>query len=209
MTFILPYMEEAPLFATMNLNGRDYDYCNGPASPGATVIGNYICPDDEQSNKVMIYNNQYYFGMNSYFGNAGTKAWPLSNAKFDGVIYFNSRLKVAQITDGTSHTFLVGERNSADPTWTNSTPLSEFRGWAWNNYNSGQDSLGDTNSPMNSTSAAIGESNRKTNFGSGHSGGANFGYADGSCDFVTLGNSADFTIYQRLSMREDGDVISQ
>lgn len=209
MSWILPYMEESSLYANLNLNGREYPYCTGPTSPGATIISGYICPSDEATQKVIVYSNTYYFGINSYFGNAGTKAWPVTLAKFDGVIFYNSKIRIAKVADGTSHTFLVGERYSFDPTWNLSTPLADWRGWAWANYNSGQDYLCDSAAPINSTAAQINTDARRTNFGSGHPGGANFAMCDGSVQFNTLASSGDLITLQRLSIRNDGEVISE
>jgi prepilin-type N-terminal cleavage/methylation domain-containing protein/prepilin-type processing-associated H-X9-DG protein len=209
LTWILPYMEESALYSTLDLNSREYAYCDGPDSPGAKLIPGYICPSDEQTTKVMIYSNTYYFGMNSYFGNAGTKAWQVSLASFNGVLFYNSKIKIAKILDGTSHTMLAGERYSADPTWTLSNTLSDFRGWAWTNYNSGQDNLGDTAFPINSTAAQIGADPRKNNFGSGHPGGAVFVFCDGSVQYNTLTGAGDLVTLQRLSIRNDGEVISE
>ena len=208
LTWILPYMELGPLYSSLDLSQREYASCTGASSFGATVISGYICPSDEATNKVMVYTGTYYFGINSYFSNAGTKSWPITSATFNGVVFYNSHVKVSAITDGTSHTLLVGERSSDDPTWNQATPLADYRGWAWNSYNSGQDSLGDTAWPLNSKAILIGADPRKTNFGSNHPGGANFIFCDGSSQFLTLESSGDLITLQRLSMRADGDVAN-
>lgn len=212
LTWILPYIEEDNLFSRLKghnpgLNGREYNYSVGPNSLGATFLPGYVCPSDEASERTVVYNG-YHFGINSYFGNAGTKAWPIAQATFNGVLFYNSKVRISEITDGTSHTLLAGERNSADPTWTDTAnPLTGFRGWAWTNYNSGQDNLGDTHWPVNSTTAQVGPTSRRTNFGSGHPGGASFVFGDGSVRFLTLVSSGDLVTLQRLSMRADEEVI--
>ncbi|WP_442485276.1 DUF1559 family PulG-like putative transporter [Aeoliella sp. SH292] len=206
-TWILPYIEQENLYGQLDLTQREYAYCNGPNSPGATEIDVFLCPSDFIEEKVFQYSGQYYFAVNSYFGNGGTRAWPISNATFNGVLFYNSKIPARRITDGTSNTILAGERYSLDLTWKDTTPLANYRGWAWNNYNSGQDVLCDSAWPINGTSAQIGATSRKTNFGSGHPGGANFALCDGSVQFLSLESSGDLVTLQRMSMREDGQII--
>jgi prepilin-type N-terminal cleavage/methylation domain-containing protein/prepilin-type processing-associated H-X9-DG protein len=206
LTFILPYMEQKPLYNELDLTQREYAYCNGPNSPGATVVSTYICPSDYVPLQTIIYTGTYYFGVNSYFGNAGTSAWPVSGASFDGVLWYNSRVRVTDITDGTTNTFLAGERYSQDPDMQD-TDLADWRGWAWTNANSGGDHLGDTGFMMNSPAGIIGPQSRKTNFGSGHRGGANFLMCDGSVHFLSP-SGFNSVVYQRLSHRNDGTPVT-
>ena len=206
LTWILPFVEQQNLYNELNLNGREYGYCLGPSSPGATVVRTYICPSDYVPQTTIQY-GIYYFGVNSYFGNAGTKAWPVSSASLNGVLYYNSSVKISDITDGTSNTLLAGERYSKDPAVPDSD-LSDWRGWAWTNYNSGGDHLGDTNWPINSPASTIGLNSRKTNFGSGHTGGANFVLCDGSVRFLTQTSTASLVNFQRLSVRNDGQPVT-
>ena len=191
--------------SSSNFTQRDYTYCNGAGTPGATVVPAYICPSDHLPRKVITY-QVYSFGINSYFANAGTTAWPLPTAGLNGVMYYNSKLKLANIDDGTSNTFLAGERYSLDQTYTSTQLLEDTRGWAWCNYNSGQDLLGDTNYPPNSRASTTGTNGRRTNFGSGHPGGANFLLCDGSVVFIT--NGINIVTYQRLSTPNDGNAVS-
>ena len=206
LTWVLPYVEQQNLYNELNLNGREYGYCLGPSSPGATVVRTYICPSDYVPKPTIQY-GVYYFGVNSYFGNAGTKAWPVSSASLNGVLYYNSSVKISDITDGTSNTLLAGERYSKDPAVPDSD-LSDWRGWAWTNYNSGGDHLGDTNWPINSPAATIGLNSRKTNFGSGHTGGANFVLCDGSVRFLTMTSTSTLVNFQRLSVINDGHPVT-
>ncbi len=211
LTMILPYMEQQNLYSqcgnmSNNFTEREYFYSQGATAPGATPVKNYVCPADYVPLQTIQY-GAYSFGVNSYFGNAGTKAWPVSQASLNGVLYYNSSVRLTDITDGTSNTFLAGERYSKDPA-VQDTDLADWRGWAWTNYNSGGDSLGDTSSLMNSKASVIGVDARKCNFGSGHFGGANFLLCDGSVHFVSSGNLSGIVVYQRLSVPNDGNPVS-
>jgi prepilin-type processing-associated H-X9-DG protein len=206
LTYILPFMDNLPLYDQIAplLTGREYGYCTGPTSPGATVILAYLCPVDYVPETTIQFGGAYYFGVNSYFANAGTSA-PNPNPSLNGVMYFNSSVSINQITDGTSNTLLAGERYSQDPAMTDEE-LAEVRGWAWCNYNSGEDHLGDTAWSINSPAAVIGTTSRLNNFGSGHGGGANFVLCDGSVQFVN--QTISIVILQRLSVPNDGSSVS-
>ncbi len=210
LMMILPYVEQQNLYAQCSnlnngFNAYQYSYTSGPASPGASVVKTYICPSDYVPQQTIQYGT-HYFGVNSYFGNAGTCAGPTTSASLNGVLYYNSSVRITDITDGTSNTFLAGERYSYDPQVSDAN-LASWRGWAWTDWNSTGDHLGDTSWPMNSTYAVTGSVNaRKSVFGSRHTGGANFLLCDGSVHFVNPGLS--IALYQRLSVPNDGHVAS-
>ncbi len=211
MMWILPYVEQNAIYQAVGVDSsnyiqRDYTYCGSTTAPGAAVISSYVCPSDYIPNTVIHYSS-YYFGVNSYFGNAGTSAWPIGTASLNGVLYYNSSVRFADVTDGTSNTFLVGERFSFDPTYNYpSQTLDNSRGWSWCNYNSGQDNLGDTQYPPNSPASTTGTNARRTNFGSGHPNGTNFAVCDGSVAFIT--NSIGIVLYERLSVPNDGNAVN-
>src|SRR5438477_11106076 len=76
LTKILPFVEQDPLYAAVksastDFTQRDYSYCGSPQAPGSSVVNTYICPADWMPRNVITYTT-YYFGVNSYFGNAGT-----------------------------------------------------------------------------------------------------------------------------------------
>ena len=212
LVWIMPYLEQQGLYSRLDLTKREYAYCDGPTSYGATVIAEYMCPTDEEPQRTMIYTGgggNYHFGPNSYFGNAGVKAWIITQATFDGMLYYNSKVRMKDVTDGSSRTLLAGERYSYDPSQENPNigKLVDFRGWAWANYNSGQDNLGDTSWPINTPATVIGLDPRKNNFSSNHpGGGANFVFGDCSVHFLTLTNAGDLKTYQLLSTIADGEV---
>jgi prepilin-type N-terminal cleavage/methylation domain-containing protein/prepilin-type processing-associated H-X9-DG protein len=216
---LLPYIEQDNLYKQLNLTQREFANCNGPTSPGATVVNLFLCPSDAMPQKVTTFisgGTTYYFGMNSYLANGGTRSWFVdANYSVDGVFYFNSMVNMSGITDGTSNTFLFGERSHFDPNWKNGTTnIGNIGGWAWANFNAPQDYVGSTRVPINSLIPpgnpdpppfAL-QDPRVCAFGSRHPNGANFALADGSVRFITATSTGDLTVLQALSTRAGGEV---
>src|SRR5262249_7393719 len=136
----------------------------------------------------------------------------LPRPKCDGVIYESSRTRVADITDGTSNTVLVGERPpSADLFW---------GWWAWGAFDS---ALGVRNTyPVCGTAGGLPlilclrlfPENYRPNdtrncdthhFGSAHPGGGNWLFADGSVRFLPYRANA---ILPALATRSSGEVVN-
>jgi prepilin-type N-terminal cleavage/methylation domain-containing protein/prepilin-type processing-associated H-X9-DG protein len=213
---LLPYIEQDNLQKQLNLNVREYGNCNGPNSTGAQVVKILICPSDNMPNPVSTYTTggvTYYFGMNSYGGNGGTRSWYISSMTTDGMFYINSQVRIRDIQDGTSNTLMFGERYHNDPVYAG---ISTLGGWAWANYNAPQDYLLSTCVPINFTlppGTQLGypnypEDDRVCAFGSGHTSGANFCFADGSVHFLTLTGNSQLPLLQALSTRAGGEVVS-
>ncbi len=212
---ILPYIEQAPLYNKLNLTQREYANCNGPNSPGATVVPIFICPSDRlDAGTVSTFvsgGTTYYFGMNSYGCNGGTQDWFYTSMTTDGVFWINSHVRLGDITDGTSNTLFFGERFHYDPVF---TTINTLGGWAWANANANQDYVLSTPLPVNYTIPPGSPNNftftdpRTCNFGSGHTGGANFALADGSVRFLTLIGNNDLPLLQALSTRAGGEPVS-
>lgn len=216
--FMLPYMEQMPLYQQFDLKQRDYANCGSPSAPGAQSISNLLCPSDYVPQKVMQYasGGTYYFGVQSYFGNGGSRSWDIASATFDGVFQLNSATKVSSVTDGMSKTVLAGERNSRDPLFQNSSGGEELinrRGWSWANYNAAQDVLCGGAVPINyqltsvSSAGSSAANDRLNAFGSGHSGGCNMVFLDGSVRFLTLESTADLPTFVLYLRPNDGNVI--
>jgi prepilin-type N-terminal cleavage/methylation domain-containing protein/prepilin-type processing-associated H-X9-DG protein len=214
---LLPYVEADNLFKQLTFNSREYANCNGTNSPGATVVKFFICPSDNLDSKVSTFTTggvTYYFGMNSYGGNGGTKSYYMDTSlKTDGVFWINSKVTFASIPDGTSHTFFFGERWHYDPIY---KAIETTGGWAWSSYLSHQDYILSTPVPVNylvptGTSVPVPfaiSDLRTAAFGSAHMGGANFSFGDGSVRFMTLTSNADLPVLQALSTRRGGESIA-
>ncbi len=230
LMYILPFVEQDNIQKNMNFSARDFANCNGPNSIGAQVIKIYICPTDPLPSPVTTFTSggtTYYFGMNSYLGNNGTYSWfwtdqlngqPLYST--DGVLYLNSKVAMVGITDGTSNTFLAGERYHRDPVYNSGNlgagkGIDQLGGWAWSNAQAIQDCLGSTRVPLNYLCPVGSSPNnfsvtdpRVATFGSGHTNGANFAMCDGSVRFITATDTSSLPMYQALSTRAGGEVAS-
>ncbi|HEV8062680.1 MAG TPA: DUF1559 domain-containing protein [Gemmataceae bacterium] len=142
----------------------------------------------------------------------------------DGVLYWNSAVRIADITDGTSNTLIVGER---PPSWDlvygwwyagagqydvadgmpNSGSLDVTLGTAELNLRTiNIPEMNDCpTGPYQFQSGTIDEPCDQFHFWSLHTGGSNFLFADGSVHFLTYDAAS---IMPALSTRAGGEVVT-
>jgi prepilin-type N-terminal cleavage/methylation domain-containing protein/prepilin-type processing-associated H-X9-DG protein len=228
---LLPFVEQDNIYKSLNLNGNSNSQynagnCDSPTAPGATIVKTFLCPSDVGAPQTTYTTGgkTFYFGANTYGGNAGAVSfYTFADSKTgqggmtqDGIFYINSNVGVGDITDGTSNTIMFGERMRKDATYDRiyGPPAFDSRsGWAWANTLGGFDYLFGAATPINwvmptnisSDPGFTYEDLRFNTFGSFHSGGANFGFADGSVKFIS--QSTPQTILTLLCIRNDGRVI--
>jgi prepilin-type N-terminal cleavage/methylation domain-containing protein/prepilin-type processing-associated H-X9-DG protein len=212
---LFPFMEQDALYKQLVLNTYNAQYanCNGDTSPGATAVATLICPSDSQLPPLTGMYKQYTLALNSYAGCSGDQVNPLdvtygqyqanpSSLPFfptvdsfrSGVFYENSKVKIAEIPDGTSNTFLLGERSRLNITTTSTSVV--WSGWAWANQYAMEDNTGNAGEPMEGILT-----HDFNPFGSQHNGGngSNFAFGDGSVHFIS--KAIDTLTYQALSTR--------
>ena len=207
-TLILPFLEQD------NLDRQGYAGYQGRNLPI------YHCPSDPRSTGVWSGAKFGSDGLTDYLAVTGTdtfKPYPGgSNWRDcnDGTMYGSSHVRIADITDGTSNTLLVGERPPS--------PDLYLGWWTWGPIDA---SLGvqDTfafyvtavySDPTSQSCtrllpekfrAGVGDYCDVHHFWSRHPGGANWLFADGSVRFLSYANDRNMPA---LATRAGGEVVS-
>jgi len=212
LVWIMPFIEASNSFDQLNLNERERDSGNvaSLASPGAQLINAFICPSDNEPDTINEISGNFY-APNSYVGCAGRVAFWINDATGDGVLNYNSSVTFGEITDGSSNTFLLGERFHFDEEWPG---FSTFRGWAWSNALAAQDCLSGAAAPINyQIPEGLGpnpsnefKNLKQSSFSSGHTGGANFAAVDGSTHFISDSGASSLEFLEFVTVYNDGDV---
>jgi prepilin-type N-terminal cleavage/methylation domain-containing protein/prepilin-type processing-associated H-X9-DG protein len=222
--YILPYLEQTPLYNALNSQHQELDWLLQIVAARPLVqtkIPVYRCPTDTAPdvNDVRNFSNakfgNTFAGTSSYAGVHGTRwthavDWLPGQQDPFGMLWVASHVRIADVTDGTSNTLFVGERN-----WTNHSAVwVGTRNYTGNGDDGLRQILGITNWKIN-----LNGGNSPRAFHSNHTGGAHFLFVDGRVQFLseninldnTLSNAADARsmvgIYNRLGMRNDGNII--
>ncbi|QEH38334.1 putative major pilin subunit [Aquisphaera giovannonii] len=224
---ILSQLEQDPAYHAVNFN---LDVAS-PANQTMSVftIGAYLCPSDVTRPQVGVYpfyDSPFppsgatpvdYVSGSNYVGTFGTGEIGDRPGGGDGCFFRNSRVTIAGITDGTSQTFLVGERSHtlSYATWT----ARSLNGWLYKTsaVEGGRDQFdpepeeswtmilgpigtdGGTRTPNNQMAHV-------EDYWSLHPGGVNFLLADGSVRFIK--SSIHPTVYRAMATRAGGEVVS-
>ncbi len=122
-----------------------------------------------------------------------------------GVIYAGSMIKVADVTDGTSNTYLVGEKYAGPDWYTTGQNGGDNEGalvgddWDISRW-TGMTGISSPLPPMPDTPGVSG-----INFGSAHANGFQMALCDGSVHVINY--SIDPEVHRRLGNRKDGLTI--
>jgi prepilin-type N-terminal cleavage/methylation domain-containing protein/prepilin-type processing-associated H-X9-DG protein len=221
-TILLPYLEQGNLYNQLNVATSTFPNDLTNALPLLQIpLKVFQCPSDPGN----ALNDNRPFAT----PNAGTLVaksnYPGSGGNTGGSGVFatdGSHYGIKDITDGTSNTFMVGERQSLNGGW--AAVWAGYDGWdnisdwqdprlgcaviGWTLYRM-QDGLANTTAPQPQQA-----------FSSQHTGGSQFVFCDGSVQFISQninwtylnqqdanGNVLPIGTYNRLADRHDGLVI--
>lgn len=207
---ILPWLEENGLWSKVSdafATCPDF-WIVPPHGVRETTLSLYLCPASSR----FVGNPQpenvrsaftYYLGVSGVEAGMG-----------DGVLYWNSRVRIADVRDGTSTTLIVGER----------PPSSDERfGWWYagigQNYTGRSDSYqavrerNDTfyaptcpKGPYSFRAGSDGDMCSTFHFWSRHAGGATFLLVDGSARFMAYGSDSILAAFASRSGQEGVDL---
>jgi prepilin-type N-terminal cleavage/methylation domain-containing protein len=232
--FILPYVEQDPLYRSINFNLPIADPAN--AAPRRTTVPIYLCPSDTDPRPVPAWDcgnppnarntpvpMLTDLAVCSYVGclGGGSPSNPdygcYEYQPFNGVFHRNSKVRFGDITDGLSSTIGVGERSSefVEGSWVGVLPGEEVI------YNQGNPppqfnrSLGQPCQNFRPAITAVLVHGRQyvpnafngspASFHSRHTAGCHFLLMDGSCRMI-LG-TVDLNVFRALCTRNNNEVI--
>lgn len=191
--FILPFMEQSVLYNKWNFSLVQNHANNREAN--STPVTSYFCPSKPRPS--LNDSNQAY---GDYAVSTGTgHSNSASHSNWKGIFNQNSNTRLRDVTDGTSNTFAVGEKRTVEASLTS----PQYR-WGWHAARNTQQAR--INETVITTSPVRNWDDNTANFGSDHVGGAHFLFSDGSVHF--LSENMNFTLYQNLSDKADGNVVS-
>ncbi|MFO1004693.1 MAG: DUF1559 domain-containing protein [Planctomycetaceae bacterium] len=211
--FILPYIDQTPLYNALNPNGANF-----PTSPNdltKTILPAFLCPSDPSGNIVTSTamggdgagNGHAKSSYPAIYGSTSVEYINTSAATTRGIFFYNSATRIRQITDGASNTIMVTER-----LWDGGDSETR-RGAIWAGKCAGASSpLNAGNKYSNLVRAQnhpdwIIKGKNNNSAMSMHTGGVHFVLGDGSVRF--LSENTDGAIYQRLAQMADGEVVGE
>ncbi|QDT63054.1 DUF1559 domain-containing protein [Calycomorphotria hydatis] len=232
--YLLPYLEQTAIYERQDFQVKNtFGLLSNPTAANGLdqTLDVFSCPTDIKPSQQTFTNQAGYYGTSSYAacrGNStrgGQSVGTPFFAKRDGMFWINSRVRMRDVTDGTSSTIMIGEV-SWDQWYGWGASAQVTRGALWpgiaelkcdpmvmRDVNFDRPiNLSRPGSPDAGVPAGFtGPGNDNDGFGSLHIGGAQFLFADGSVHFLSENidtqPSPNQGIYQRLGVRNDGEVV--
>ena len=196
--FLLPYVEQQPLYNQLGLPNATFG--NGvdlaPPTPlTQTRLSIFLCPSDNGPDLNTLKRNHAKSNYRGVCGPRDPNSYPWGS-DMGGVLFWNSRIRLTDVTDGTSNTLALGEcmldvsTGKVAAVWVGmECSVGGFRYISdvfW--------SVGDGDFVINGPGAQA--------FSSRHTSGTSFAFCDGSVHFI--GNAVRSTTVQVLAGRADG-----
>jgi prepilin-type processing-associated H-X9-DG protein len=134
LVFLLPYLEQVNRYYRFDFRE---DVSTGPGSAAGREgdVPLFLCPSEPDSSQVTedVGGTARPLGRTNYYANLGSHAWWANpDPTTGGAFYFNSAVRLTDITDGTSNTALYAEvRRSSYPNNVNGVIIGELDIQVW------------------------------------------------------------------------------
>ena len=207
---LLPFLEQPAVYGQLNFSEPVYSPVNATARMIHLPV--FLCPSDTVSETgfVEMGSAAERYAMASYVASFGPPDLDDTQEKRSGLFSRNSKTRLADITDGTSSTLMLGERENGPfrRTGTHGVHFSYETTWfsAVREIDDPTDDHGHMvlfqagntpNSPLSDD----------RDVSAPHVGYANFLFADGHVQIIS--ENIDFGVYQSLSTRDGGETLGE
>ena len=238
---VLPYLDQAPLYNGFKQDIANSGYNGQAAYLNGKTFAARLCPSSPMSQYETTPHNgtasvavAHYTGISGVYPDpqdparnwATTEGGGMGWGSSGGILYYKSRIRIRDITDGTTNTIIVGEQSDwcvetatglnriAIHSWPHGMFMgSPGRGWRQFNvatlrHRPGyKQAEGGHNAFGCPTTGVCGNAGVNNPIQSAHSGGVQVLLADGSVRFVS--ENLDMDTWLRLGTRDDGQVIGE
>jgi prepilin-type processing-associated H-X9-DG protein len=208
---LLPYLENDAMWRQIVVAFQtDRNFLKVPPHTALqTPIRHFACQSDDRVREARsLPDSDSLRAFTSYLGVNG-----LNSDRNDGILYLDSHVRLADVTDGTSSTLIVGERPPSHDLifgwW--------YAGWGQDKNGEGDMVLGTRTwnvsaygrgcppGPYDYQSGRFDNQCDAFHFWSPHSGGANFLFADGSVRFLAYSANS---VLPALASRASGEAVN-
>jgi prepilin-type processing-associated H-X9-DG protein len=207
-TFLLPQLDQTDLYNQLRVSDLPFSSGSSVAAPTPltqTPLPLFVCASDtgpELNPSKGDHAKSNYRGVSGAYDlpwspmGGPAVVWPMDSA--NGVLFVNSKVRLADVTDGTSNTIVIAECASDHP---------DKVAAIWVGVRSASATIvfiSDVAWLVSRSSFRINGPSPQSS-GSRHSGGAHFSFADGAVHFIS--ENIDGALFEALATRAGGEAL--